>query len=49
MYLKLAGVLFPTSDFWHPVVTPALVCMSQLLTKVRPRAPLGEPVAAQGS
>ncbi|XP_026924691.2 nucleolar protein 14 isoform X2 [Acinonyx jubatus] len=33
IYLKLAGVLFPTSDFWHPVVTPALVCMSQLLTK----------------
>ena len=35
VYLKVAGMLFPTSDFWHPVVTPALVCMSQLLTKVR--------------
>lgn len=34
MYLKIAGMLFPTSDLWHPVVTPALVCMSQLLTKV---------------
>ncbi|XP_051692636.2 nucleolar protein 14 isoform X2 [Oryctolagus cuniculus] len=33
VYLKIAGLLFPTSDFWHPVVTPALVCMSQLLTK----------------
>ncbi|XP_044930906.1 nucleolar protein 14 isoform X1 [Mustela putorius furo] len=33
MYLKIAGMLFPTSDLWHPVVTPALVCMSQLLTK----------------
>ncbi|XP_036848148.2 nucleolar protein 14 [Manis javanica] len=33
IYLKIAGMLFPTSDFWHPVVTPALVCMSQLLTK----------------
>jgi hypothetical protein len=34
IYLKITGMLFPTSDFWHPVVTPALVCMSQLLTKV---------------
>lgn len=33
VYLKIAGMLFPTSDFWHPVVTPALVCLSQLLTK----------------
>uniref|UniRef100_A0A8C2VGS9 NOP14 nucleolar protein n=1 Tax=Chinchilla lanigera TaxID=34839 RepID=A0A8C2VGS9_CHILA len=33
IYLKIAGLLFPTSDFWHPVVTPALVCMSQILTK----------------
>ncbi|XP_004617520.1 nucleolar protein 14 [Sorex araneus] len=33
VYLKVAGTLFPTSDFRHPVVTPALVCMSQLLTK----------------
>ncbi|XP_054437854.1 nucleolar protein 14 isoform X2 [Pteronotus mesoamericanus] len=33
VYLKIAGMLFPTSDFRHAVVTPALVCMSQLLTK----------------
>lgn len=33
IYLKLTGLLFPTSDFRHPVVTPALLCMSQLLTK----------------
>ncbi|XP_057562570.1 nucleolar protein 14 isoform X2 [Hippopotamus amphibius kiboko] len=33
VYLKIAGILFPTSDFWHPVTTPALLCMSQLLTK----------------
>ncbi|XP_027692302.1 nucleolar protein 14 [Vombatus ursinus] len=33
IYLKITGILFPTSDFWHPVVTPALVCMSQILTK----------------
>ncbi|XP_022362070.1 nucleolar protein 14 [Enhydra lutris kenyoni] len=33
VYLKIAGMLFPTSDLRHPVVTPALVCMSQLLTK----------------
>ncbi|CAM5141856.1 unnamed protein product [Natator depressus] len=33
IYLKITAILFPTSDFWHPVVTPALVYMSQLLTK----------------
>ncbi|XP_036130896.1 nucleolar protein 14 [Molossus molossus] len=33
VYLRIAGLLFPASDFWHPVVTPALVCLSQLLTK----------------
>ncbi|XP_070613104.1 nucleolar protein 14 [Erythrolamprus reginae] len=33
LYLKIITVLFPTSDFWHPVVTPALIYMSQLLTK----------------
>uniref|UniRef100_A0A8C4FFS4 NOP14 nucleolar protein n=1 Tax=Catagonus wagneri TaxID=51154 RepID=A0A8C4FFS4_9CETA len=33
VYLRVAGLLFPTSDFWHPVVTPALLCLSQLLTK----------------
>lgn len=37
--LKIAGMLFPTSDFWHPVVTPALLCLSQLLTKVRRAGP----------
>ncbi|XP_061440677.1 nucleolar protein 14 [Rhineura floridana] len=33
IYLKIIAVLFPTSDFWHPVVTPSLIYMSQLLTK----------------
>ncbi|XP_070804829.1 nucleolar protein 14 isoform X1 [Pituophis catenifer annectens] len=33
LYLKIITVLFPTSDFWHPVVTPSLIYMSQLLTK----------------
>lgn len=33
IYLQITRLLFPTSDFWHPVVTPALVCLSQLLTK----------------
>ncbi|XP_077157719.1 nucleolar protein 14 [Paroedura picta] len=33
IYLKIIGILFPTSDYWHPVVTPAMVYMSQLLTK----------------
>lgn len=36
IYLQITRLLFPTSDFWHPVVTPALVCLSQLLTKVCP-------------
>ena len=40
IYLKIAGILFPTSDFWHPVVTPALLCLSQLLTKVRQDLPI---------
>nr|XP_033806339.1 nucleolar protein 14 isoform X2 [Geotrypetes seraphini] len=31
--LKITSILFPTSDFWHPVVTPALSYMSQLLIK----------------
>ncbi|NWJ09414.1 NOP14 protein, partial [Crypturellus undulatus] len=35
IYLKITSLLFPTSDFWHPVVTPAFVYMSQLLTKCR--------------
>ncbi|NXF35567.1 NOP14 protein, partial [Nyctibius bracteatus] len=34
-YLKITSLLFPTSDFWHPVVTPAFMYMSQLLTKCR--------------
>ncbi|KAM4709591.1 nucleolar protein 14 [Discoglossus pictus] len=33
VYLKITSVLFPTSDFRHPVVTPAMIVMSQLLTK----------------
>ncbi|XP_074848493.1 nucleolar protein 14 [Carettochelys insculpta] len=33
IYLKITAILFPTSDFWHPVVTPAFIYMSQLLTK----------------
>ncbi|NXO81553.1 NOP14 protein, partial [Sitta europaea] len=33
IYLKIVSLLFPTSDFWHPVVTPAFIYMSQLLTK----------------
>lgn len=41
VYLKIAGMLFPTSDFRHPVVTPALLCLSQLLTKVRQGLPIG--------
>ncbi|NXR24829.1 NOP14 protein, partial [Cinclus mexicanus] len=35
IYLKIVSLLFPTSDFWHPVVTPAFMYMSQLLTKCR--------------
>ncbi|NXA10723.1 NOP14 protein, partial [Sapayoa aenigma] len=37
IYLKITSLLFPTSDFWHPVVTPAFMYMSQLLTKCRIR------------
>ncbi|XP_072262617.1 nucleolar protein 14 [Pyxicephalus adspersus] len=33
LYFKIIAILFPTSDFWHPVVTPAVTVMSQLLTK----------------
>ncbi|CAI9613986.1 unnamed protein product [Staurois parvus] len=32
-YFKIIAILFPTSDFWHPVITPAVTVMSQLLTK----------------
>ncbi|XP_040054513.2 nucleolar protein 14 [Gasterosteus aculeatus] len=33
VYLKVTGLLFPTSDFRHPVTTPALLYISQALTK----------------
>ncbi|XP_078071316.1 nucleolar protein 14 [Mustelus asterias] len=33
LYLKITAALFPTSDFRHAVVTPALVHMSQMVTK----------------
>ncbi|KAL6096792.1 nop14 [Pungitius sinensis] len=33
IYLKVTGLLFPTSDFRHPVTTPALLYISQALTK----------------
>ncbi len=36
LYLKLVSVLFPTSDFRHPVTTPAMLYMSHILTQVSP-------------
>ncbi|KAM6986342.1 nucleolar protein 14 isoform 2-T2 [Aplochiton taeniatus] len=33
IYLKIAALLFPTSDFRHPVTTPSLLYISQALTK----------------
>ncbi|XP_077399230.1 nucleolar protein 14 [Vanacampus margaritifer] len=33
IYLKVAALLFPTSDFRHPVTTPALLYICQALTK----------------
>lgn len=33
VYLKITAILFPTSDFWHPVVTPTMTYLSQLLIK----------------
>ncbi|KAK7896556.1 hypothetical protein WMY93_021881 [Mugilogobius chulae] len=33
IYLKVTAQLFPTSDFRHPVTTPALLYISQALTK----------------
>ncbi|KAM3873897.1 nucleolar protein 14 [Diretmus argenteus] len=33
VYLKVTALLFPTSDFRHPVTTPALIYISQALTK----------------
>ena len=34
LLFKLIRLLFPTSDFRHPVVTPAMIFMGQLLIKV---------------
>ncbi|XP_076835820.1 nucleolar protein 14 [Brachyhypopomus gauderio] len=33
IYLKIVALLFPTSDFRHPVTTPAFLYISQALTK----------------
>ncbi|XP_041369005.1 nucleolar protein 14-like [Gigantopelta aegis] len=33
LYLKLVSVLFPTSDFRHPVTTPAMLLIGQLLAQ----------------
>uniref|UniRef100_A0A7N8X6L1 NOP14 nucleolar protein homolog (yeast) n=1 Tax=Mastacembelus armatus TaxID=205130 RepID=A0A7N8X6L1_9TELE len=33
IYLKVTALLFPTSDFRHPVTTPALLYISHALTK----------------
>ncbi|KAM9307054.1 nucleolar protein 14 [Pholidichthys leucotaenia] len=33
IYLKVTALLFPTSDFRHPVTTPVLLFISQALTK----------------
>ncbi|XP_030624138.1 nucleolar protein 14 [Chanos chanos] len=33
VYLKIIALLFPTSDFRHPVTTPAFLYISQALTK----------------
>lgn len=38
IYLKVAALLFPTSDFRHPVTTPALLYISQALTKCTVRS-----------
>ncbi|XP_046747875.1 nucleolar protein 14 [Diprion similis] len=35
---KLVSLLFPTSDYRHPVVTPSIVFMSQILTRCRVRS-----------
>lgn len=34
IYLKIVTLLFPASDFRHPVTTPAFLYISQALTKV---------------
>ncbi|XP_012695764.2 nucleolar protein 14 [Clupea harengus] len=33
IYLKITALLFPTSDFRHPVTIPAFLCISQALTQ----------------
>ncbi|KAM9841594.1 nucleolar protein 14 [Aulostomus maculatus] len=38
IYLKVTALLFPTSDFRHPVTTPALLFISQTLTKCKVRS-----------
>ncbi|XP_020498691.2 nucleolar protein 14 [Labrus bergylta] len=38
VYLKVTALLFPTSDFRHPVTTPALLYISLNLTKVPVRS-----------
>ncbi|XP_033332945.2 nucleolar protein 14 homolog l(3)07882 [Megalopta genalis] len=37
IFFKLVSLLFPTSDFRHPVVTPCLIFMSQILLRCRIR------------
>jgi len=34
---KLVSLLFPTSDFRHPIITPCLVFMSQILLRSNPK------------
>ncbi|XP_076681466.1 nucleolar protein 14 homolog l(3)07882 isoform X1 [Andrena cerasifolii] len=35
IFFKLVSLIFPTSDFRHPVVTPCLIFMSQILLRCR--------------
>ncbi|KAK9305827.1 hypothetical protein QLX08_003328 [Tetragonisca angustula] len=35
VFFKLVSLLFPTSDFRHPVTTPSLIFMSQILFRCR--------------
>ncbi|XP_066598447.1 nucleolar protein 14 homolog isoform X2 [Prorops nasuta] len=37
IFFKLVSLLFPTSDFRHPIVSPCLVFMSQILLRCRVR------------
>ena len=32
---QLVGVIFPSSDFRHPITTPAMISMGQILLKVK--------------